>query len=983
MKLLPPLFLILSLQFITPLFSIGQTNFTQYVNPFIGTGGHGHTFPGAVMPFGMVQLSPDTRLQGWDGCSGYHYSDSVIYGFSHTHLSGTGVPDYCDILLMPTVGDPQLDAFVNGSYVKGYASHFSHKNEHASPGYYSVHLDDDNIDCEFTVTPRVGFHKYVFPETQQANIILDLTHRDKVLDSYVKVIDDRHIEGYRRSEGWAKNQIVYFYAEFSKQMESFGIAKNDSLLKDSSELRGKDVKAFFQFHTSKGEAIYVKVALSQVSMEGAQNNLRECMTWDFEATKRNAEATWNSELGKIEVSTKNEENRKIFYTALYHCMIHPSLANDADGKYLGRDFSVHQLEPGKNYYTVFSLWDTYRALHPLLTIIDQKRTADFINTFLLEYQQGGRLPVWELSSNETDCMIGYHSVSVITDAAMKGIKFDYQLALDAMKHSAELDDRGLNAYRKQGYISSENDDASVSKTLEYSYDDWCITQMAKLAGDSSAYKEFTERAQYWKNIFDWKRGFMRPKRNGDWYSPFNPFEVNGNYTEANAWQYNFAVPQDIDGLISMMGGTQKFETKLDSLFTASSITSGLELPDVAGLIGQYAQGNEPSHHMAYLYDYCGAPWKTQQRVRDIMKMYTNTPGGLIGNEDCGQMSAWYVMSAMGFYEVTPGFPEYAIGSPIFDTVKIHLENQKTFSIITQNNSLNNIYVSSLKMNNAPFDSILFSHSRLMNGGTLQMSMSSSRPKNFSPSISFLPSAELKKQAITVDPVIQSTGQTFVDSTTISLISFSKSDSIYFSMEGDDSITASNKYMHPITVYYPYTTSCFAVNSASTKSKIVSGAFSKTLKHWKVTYLISYNAQYTGGGDMCLMDQQMNSTNFRDGSWQGWWGNDMSVIVDLGQEQSLSKVGAQFLQDEKSWIMIPKDMQVEISTDGKKFAPAGTVKSGVSDHDEKPQNSLLDVQIDSQRVRFIKIIAHNYGKLPPWHASAGENAWIFCDEIFIE
>ncbi|MFI5134301.1 MAG: GH92 family glycosyl hydrolase [Chitinophagales bacterium] len=963
--------------------SNAQKNFTQYVDPFIGTGGHGHTFPGAVMPFGMVQLSPDTRLQGWDGCSGYHYSDSVIYGFSHTHLSGTGVPDYCDILMMPTVGNPQLNAFVDGSYVKGYASHFSHKNESASPGYYAVHLDDDNIDCEFTVTPRVGFHEYVFPETQQANIILDLTHRDKVLDSYVKVIDDRHIEGYRRSEGWARNQIVYFYAEFSKQMESFGIAKNDSLLKDVNELQGTNVKAYFQFHSAKGEAIYVKVAISQVSMEGAQNNLRECMSWDFEATKRNAEATWNHELSKIDVSGKNQEQKKIFYTALYHCMIHPSLASDADGKYLGRDFKVHQLEPGHDYYTVFSLWDTYRALHPLLTIIDQKRTADFINTFLLEYQQGGRLPVWELSSNETDCMIGYHSVSVITDAAMKGIKLDYKLALEAMKHSAELDDPGLSAYRKQGYISSEDDDASVSKTLEYSYDDWCISQMAKLVGDSSAYKEFAERGQYWKNIFDRNRGFMRPKRNGDWYSPFNPFEVNSNYTEANAWQYNFAVPQDIDGLISMMGGKEKFEMKLDSLFTASSNTSGLELPDVAGLIGQYAQGNEPSHHMAYLYDYCGAPWKTQQRVREIMAMYTYAPDGLIGNEDCGQMSAWYVMSAMGFYEVTPGYPYYAIGSPVFDTVKIHLENQKTFFLITHNNSAKNIYVSSIKMNSAPFDSILFSHFQMMNGGTLEMNMSGSPPKNFSPAISFRPSEELMKHTITVDPFIHSTGQTFTDSTMISLIPFQKSDSIYFATEGNDSITLSNHYVHPFTIYYSYKTSCFAANSSGSKSKIITANFRKTLKHWKISYITPYNSQYTGGGNMCLMDQQMNSTNFRDGSWQGWWGNDMALIVDLGQEQEIAKVSAQFLQDEQSWIMMPKDMEVEISSDGKNFISESTTKSGVSDRDETAQNSLLDVQFETQSVRYIKIIAHNYGKLPSWHPSAGENAWIFCDEIFIE
>jgi predicted alpha-1,2-mannosidase len=958
----------------------------DYVNPFIGTGGHGHTFPGAVMPFGMVQLSPDTRLSGWDGCSGYHYSDSVIYGFSHTHLSGTGVPDYCDILLMPTTGKPQLNAFVDGSFRKGYASHFSHKNEAASPGYYSVHLDDDHIDAELTVTQRVGFHKYTFPESKEANIILDLTHRDQVLDSYVRVIDRRHIEGYRRSTGWAANQVVYFYAEFSKQIEACGVTdgtKTRTGFDTTFSAKGTDVKAWFQFHTGKGESISVKVAISQVSMDGAKANMRENMGWDFEAVKRNAAATWNHELSKIDVRGKSEEQKRIFYSSLYHCMIHPSLASDVDGKYLGRDLQVHQMKPGQSYYTVFSLWDTYRALHPLLTIIDQKRTSDFINTFLLQFEQGGRLPVWELSSNETDCMIGYHCISVIADAAMKGIMFDYTGALDAMITSARWDNTGLNALRKQGYIGSEDDHESVSKTLEYAYDDWCIAQMAKLAGDSAAYADFIARAQNWKNIFDWNRGFMRPKKNGGWISPFDPFEVNHHFTEGNAWQYAFAVPQDIDGLISMMGGKAALESKLDSLFTVSSKTTGLNLPDVSGLIGQYAHGNEPSHHMAYLYNYCGAPWKTQQRVRQIMnEMYHDAPDGLSGNEDCGQMSAWYVMSAMGFYAVTPGYPYYAIGIPLFDTVKIRQENNKTFTVIARNSSVQNQGISAIRFNGRRTDSLLFSHAFLRRGGMLELEMSSE--ESGAPfRLDFTPSREINEHRIVVDPVVVSDAAAFSDSLTISAVVYPDKE---HPAELKWNITPSPHYSRENNSVRVYETSSIvlrATGAAGNSSRDVTARFIRTNKNWKIEYVIPCSPQYSGAGNMTLMDEQSGSRNFKDGSWQGWWGKDMQVMVDLGKEVSVSRVSAEFLQDQRSWILMPKEVSVELSGDGKNFWPVNSAVSSVLDKDETAQTAHIGNSFKPVSARYILITAYNYGKLPRWHQSAGNDAWIFCDEIFIE
>ncbi|MGB3076568.1 MAG: GH92 family glycosyl hydrolase, partial [Chitinophagales bacterium] len=635
--------------FLCPHISAAQSSLTQFVNPFIGTGGHGHTFPGATIPFGMIQLSPDTRIDdSWDGCGGYHYSDSVIYGFTHTHLSGTGVSDYGDILLMPTLGEPVLTPMKNGNFKDGYASHFSHAQEAAAPGYYAVHLDDNNIDVELTTASRVGMHKYTFPKSEQSNIILDLAHRDEVIESSVTIIDGRHVQGMRRSRGWAANQVVYFAIEFSKQFNTYGISVNGVMapaeqLSNSNEQAGKNIQAFFQFNTSNGEAILAKVALSAVSMEGARNNLeRELPTWDFEEVHINADATWNYRLNKIEVKGGTATQKKIFYTALYHCMIAPNAYNDVDKNYRGRDGQVHNTR--STYYTVFSLWDTYRALHPLLTILAPKETGDFIQTMLLQFEQGGSLPVWELSSNETNCMIGYHAVSVIADAAAKGIKgFDYKKALDAMKASAGSNKFGLSSYRENGCISVSDEGESVSKTLEYAYDDWCIAQMALKMNDTATYKTFIQRAQFWKNLFDPETGFMRPKKNGNFISPFDPYEVNFNYTEANAWQYRFAVQQDIEGLKKMSGGAQKMEAALDSLFSTTSKTSGREQSDISGLIGQYAHGNEPSHHMAYLYDYTGNPGKTQSLISEIINnMYHDSPDGLIGNEDCGQMSAWYV-----------------------------------------------------------------------------------------------------------------------------------------------------------------------------------------------------------------------------------------------------------------------------------------------------------------------------------------------------
>ncbi|MGI8554797.1 MAG: GH92 family glycosyl hydrolase, partial [Pyrinomonadaceae bacterium] len=582
-------------------------DFTRYVNPFIGTGGHGHTFPGATVPFGAVQLSPDTRVDNWDGSSGYHYSDNIIYGFSHTHLSGTGIPDYCDILLSPTI---------DGNNDKT----FSHTNETATAGFYSVKMNN-GILAELTATKRVGFHRYTFPESKFVNFELNLKWRDKVLDSEVKIVGKNRIEGCRRSSSWAKDQIVYFVAEFSEPFVGHAITNNIDITEQSeriNEAKGTSLIALLRFRNPDNKKILVKVAISPVSIEGARKNLEaEIPDWNFDKIRADAKTAWNRELSKIEVTDENENNLKIFYSALYHATLVPNIFQDVDGRYLGADKKIHTAEKGFTNYTVFSLWDTFRAAHPLYTIIERKRTADFINTFLRQYEQGGRLPVWELAANETDTMIGYHAVSVIADAMAKGIKgFDYDKAFEAAKHSAELDHFGLNAYKRRGYISSEDENESVSKTLEYAYDDWCIAQMAKVLngkgwndtpGEKMAlqkkyvfdkladYQKYSRRAENYKNLFDAETGFMRPKQNGGFVKPFAPQEVTFNFTEGNSWVYSFFVPQDISGLVKLYGGREKFAAKLDELFTTDAKLSGRDQPDITGLIGQYAHGNEPSH----------------------------------------------------------------------------------------------------------------------------------------------------------------------------------------------------------------------------------------------------------------------------------------------------------------------------------------------------------------------------------------------------
>jgi hypothetical protein len=678
------------------------------------------------------------------------------------------------------------------------------------------------------------------------------------------------------------------------------------------------------------------------------------------------------------------EQKVTFYSALYHAFLTPNLYMDVDGKYRGRDLKVHQAE-GFDYYTVFSLWDTYRAAHPLYTLIEPKRDNEFIRTFLCQYEDGGMLPVWELSGNETDCMIGYHAVPVIVDAYMKGIRdFDAGKALEAMKHSAEQDRFGLKYYRLQGFIPGDKESESVSKTLEYSYDDWCIAQMADSLGKTGDYRTYIQRAQYYKNMFDPSTGFMRAKMNDTWYSPFDPAEVNFNYTEANAWQYSFYVPQDLDGLISLHGGREKFADKLDAMFTSGSKTTGRDQSDISGMIGQYAHGNEPSHHMAYLYDYSGKPWKTQEMVHHICKdLYTNKRDGLCGNEDCGQMSSWYVMSAMGFYPVTPGSPVYAIGTPLFSRVSIHLENGKTFIIEAEGLNRNNFYIQKAKLNGLAYTKCYITHSDILNGGELTFFMGPVPNNNWGSQPGDFPFSSIQNDLISPVPSVLHGKKNFTDTTTICLMVPIKDEKIYFTLDGNEPTKLSPVYQKPIFLDKTTTLKAFASLNGSPESFTLTAYFRKIPKNRKITLKTKYSQQYSAGGDMALIDFEKGSDDFRTGAWQGYEGVNIDAIIDLGEDQSIHSLTAGFLQDERSWIFFPVEVSFFLSDDGKIFHNVGTLKNDVPENREGPIIKDFNLKLSGAHARYIKMLARNRGICPPWHSGAGSKAWIFADEISIE
>ena len=949
----------------------------EFVNPFIGTGGHGHTFPGATTPFGMVQLSPDSRLTGWDGCSGYHYSDSFIYGFSHTHLSGTGVSDYGDLLFMPLNGGRKWD---NGSDGKpGYRSAFSHENEKASPGFYSVYLEDPQVQVNLTATPRTGYHQYIFNEPKQPSILLDLVHRDEVLSASLEIISPTRIEGHRRSKAWASDQHIYFAAEFSAPITEHFLFDNNSE-SQSNKIEGKYIKSLFQFLPDT-DTLEIKIAISAVDMEGAWKNFNaELDRKSFTQIKFESEKSWTDELNKIQATFLSEEEKMIFYTAMYHNAIAPNLYMDTDGRYRDMDLEVHQSED-HTHYTVFSLWDTYRATHPLHTIINQELTVDFIRTFLKKYDSGGILPIWDLSACYTGCMIGNHAISVIADAYMKGIDdYDEMKALESMIHSATQDRLGLDDYKSLGFIAVENEAESVSKTLEYAYNDWCIATMAKALERTDVHKQFTLRSLNYRNLFDPESGFFRGRMRNTWQAPFDPFEVNNNYTEANAWQYGFYVPHDMNGFISLHRGKENLEKKLDELFAAQSETTGRDQADITGLIGQYAHGNEPSHHIAYLYNYLNKPWKTQRQVRQIMStLYTHMPDGISGNEDCGQMSAWYIYSALGFYPVTPGSTQYIIGSPLVASATFNLENGNTFNITASNNSKNNIYIQSIKLNGEPYEKSYIEHADIMMGGKLHFSMGDRINTNWGSNDQFIPISLVDDQGFIPPPFIRSGKTNFVDETRIELDCVDPLAKIYYRI--DDGIFQS--YTAAILINKSCTLQVYAERDVL-HSDTLSTVFHKIDGRRSIEIKSQYANQYHAGGKIALIDGIRGTRDFRTGTWQGYEGQDVECIVDLGSVRHINSVSCGFLQDHNSWIFMPQRVEYYFSVDGTEYQLLGNRRPSISEKLEGAHIEYLTVRKGVQG-RYIKMIARGLIKCPEWHKGYEYHgdSWVFADEIVIE
>ncbi|PPL03692.1 GH92 family glycosyl hydrolase [Parapedobacter indicus] len=733
----------------------------DYVNPLIGTARMGHTFPGATVPFGSVQLSPETDTLSYevDGaynkdvyryCAGYQYEDKSIVGFSHTHFSGTGHSDLGDFLIMPTVGELKLNPGTADDTQSGYRSKFSHDREVSEANYYKVMLDDYNITAELTTSERVGFHRYTFPKTADAHVVFDLkagiyNYDGKNVWTFVRVVNDTLITGYRQTSGWARTRTVYFAMTFSKPFTSYGRKSYDkpqaykgfwrkfNQEKNFADLAGRDLTMYFDFDTRENDEVLVKLALSPVSQQNALANLNhEIPHWNFDSVKAAGQDWWNNELSKIDIETISEDDKVNFYTSMYHTFLGPTVYMDANGQYRGLDQENHVADGFVNY-TTFSLWDTFRALHPYFNIVQPRRNADMVTSMLAHYDQSvlNMLPIWSHYANDNWCMSGYHAVSVIADAIVKGVYTgDAEKALEAcIATSNRVDYEGIGEYIHKGYIPADLNSTSVSSTLEYAYDDWCIAQIAKKLGKEEVYQEYMERAGNWKNVFDERIGFMRPKNSdGEFVKDFDVLDTHGQgFIEGNSWNYSLFIPHDPNALITLHGGKEKFAGYLDSLFT-------MELPDKYfentedisrdGIIGNYVHGNEPSHHVAYLYNYVGQPWKTQKQVRYILnEMYQARPDGLGGNDDCGQMSAWYIFGALGFYPISPGALTYDLGSPLIKRAELNLENGNTFTVVATNQSPDHVYVSRVLLNGTPLKRHYITHKEIMGGGVLEFVMS--------------------------------------------------------------------------------------------------------------------------------------------------------------------------------------------------------------------------------------------------------------------
>ncbi len=982
-------------------------NLIQFVDPMIGTDGHAHTFPGATLPFGMVQLSPSNDFKEWDWCSGYHYSDTILKGFAHTHISGAGLAALGDILLMPTYGQLKIKPGTEEDPDSGFRSRFSHDREEATAGYYSVVLDDYNVKVELTCTPRVGFHRYTFNSAGQGNVIIDPTHNimENVMETEVEILSDTEIRGWKHCNGEGGDRKVYFYAKFSKPFEKSGVAINDTIQKSLSKVTNRKVKAFVSFKLEVGEKVNVKVALSHVSYAGAKANFdAEAVGITFDQVWAKAKNLWEEKMNKVHIETDKISDKRNFYTALYHSMISPNLISDVTGEYVVEGEVYHS---DFNQYSNFSTWDTYRAVHPLMAIIEQEKTTDFVNSLASRHSDSKvGLPVWECLGHDNVCMIGYSTVSVITDAIMKDIPgIDYQAAYNAMraaafnleKHSNTYDVNGMNYYIKMDFVPGKIG-SSVSKTTEYNYYDWCISQVARKLAKNDDMHLFRQRSKGYRNLFDRKSGYLLPKLQNGKLVEVDMSKWDGlvhNYVSGNIWGYSSYVPHDMGYLIRLHGGYHKFASWLDEIFTDTTEIGGSQHVDISGFIGKYGHGDEPSHQMPYLYVHAGQPWKTQKRVREILtRFYHDHPAGLNNNDDLGQMSSWYIFGALGFYPVCPGSNQYQVGSPAYQKASINLENGNVFTVVAKNNSDQNVYIQSAKFNGEEYTKPFITYQQIKNGGELVFEMGNQPNKNWGNAkadleemygMKSLDDYKLHEEKQVLMPYSNDSTFSFEKSKWVELLCNTEGAEIRYTIDGSEPNLKSQKYEHPVQIR----------KDAMVKAK----AFKKGLKEsgtFIVQYLkgIPFNAEtgypkvtvegndigYGNKTGVLLLDGGFGSTTFNDGFWTGIDLKDMNVDIDLGTTRSISEVKPGILIYPGAWIFNPNKIEVYVSNDQENYHLIKNISMD-SPEDERRFIVRPSIQFQAVKCRFIKVKFKN-GPIPDWHMAGGRKHWIFVDEILI-
>ncbi|SMO64261.1 alpha-1,2-mannosidase, putative [Saccharicrinis carchari] len=981
----------------------------DYADPMIGTDGLGHTFPGATVPFGMVQLSPSNDFKAWNWCSGYHYSDSILKGFAHTHLSGAGLAGLGDILFMPTTGEVKLEAGTEENPEMGYRSRFSHNQEEASPGYYSVVLKDYDVNVELTATERVGFHKYTPAQAGTLNVIIDPTHHimERVLDTGIEYISDTEMRGYKKSDGEGGERTVFFYARFSKPIIKFGLAKDNTVSPGAETLKGKNTKAFVQVQLKSNEALQVQVALSFVSHRGAKSNFdAEGAGLSFTEVHTMARSKWSEKLNKIKVDGKSTSDKRIFYTAMYHSFISPNLISDVNGKYVVEGKVLTSEIP---QYSNFSTWDTFRALNPLFTMIDQEKTAEFVNSLASRHSDAKvGLPVWECLGHDNVCMIGYNAVSPLVDAALKDIKgIDANQVYEAVraaamsteKHSPNYDKNGMEEYIQLGFVPAELN-CAVSKTTEQNYYDWCIAMLAKKLGRTADAQLFIERSLGYRNLFNPQTQFLHSKyTTGEWREMDLTVwsDLIGNYVSGNIWAYSAFVPHDVEGLMSLIGGREELATWLDGIFTDTSHIAGDTHVDISGFIGKYGHGDEPGHHMPYLYNYAGQPWKTQSYVRKVMDdFYQDTPDGLVNNDDLGQMSAWYIFGALGFYPVCPGDMQYIITAPLFSSAAIQLENGKQFTIRAKNNPKENIYIQSVTLNGEPYTKSFIAHQQIMQGGEMVFEMGgepnkkwASEPEDMPVSSVSVPKGSSALPQITLKPFDKDNSEMFEGSRKVRLHSNTPDADIYYTLDGSTPDKKSKKYKGGITMHKTSNLKAIAYADGMKPSFVYDRTyyagrrFEELAQGYPILTLENKAGQHIPTKDSPLMNQKIGSEKFNDGRWVGFNGRDMVAVIDFGQEIRLKNLSLGFLSNTGVWIFPPSAISVSASNDNKNFKEIAHKSFSYSQAEleetflERPIFNLNHI-----KTRYLKVTASEFGPIPSWHAATGHKGLMYLDEIIL-